>query len=165
MDPLSNALPPTFGSASLTGSYHDFSGLGKLKGQARTDAKSAIRETAQQFEAMFLQQMMKSMRDASFKSDLVESSGKETFEAMFDKEVAMGMARRNSIGLADLLVKHMPDPAAQASTAEVLKTRGTQSMSLHPAPEKAMSLQPNPPQVLPLPRPGGPMTLQGLRHE
>jgi hypothetical protein len=77
----------------------------------------------------------------------------------------MGMARRNSIGLADLLVKHMPDPAAQASTAEVLKTRGTQSMSLHPAPEKAMSLQPNPPQVLPLPRPGGPMTLQGLRHE
>ena len=98
MDPLSNALPPAAGPASLTGSYHDFNGLGKLKGQARTDAKSAMRETAQQFEAMFLQQMMKSMRDASFKSDLVESNGKETFEAMFDKEVSMGMARRNSIG-------------------------------------------------------------------
>ena len=65
MDPLSNVLPPATGSASLTGSYHDFNGLGKLKGQARTDAKSAMRETAQQFEAMFLQQMMKSMRDAS----------------------------------------------------------------------------------------------------
>jgi len=124
-----------------------------------------MRETAQQFEAMFLQQMMKSMRDASFKSDLVESSGKETFEAMFDKEVSMGMARRNSIGLADLLVKHMPDPAAQASTAEVLKTRGTQGMSLHPAPEKALPLQANTPQLLPIMRPGGPMNLKGLRHE
>jgi len=165
MDPLINALPPAPGSASLTGSYHDFNGLGKLKGQARTDAKSAMRETAQQFEAMFLQQMMKSMRDASFKSDLVESSGKETFEAMFDKEVSMGMARRNSIGLADLLVKHMPDPAAQASTAEVLKTRGTQGMSLHPAPEKALPLQANTPQLLPIMRSGGPMTLKGLRHE
>ena len=165
MDPLSNALPPAARSASLTGSYHDFNGLGKLKGQARTDAKSAMRETAQQFEAMFLQQMMKSMRDASFKSDLVESSGKETFEAMFDKEVSMGMARRNSIGLADLLVKHMPDPAAQASTAELLKTRGTHGMSLHPAPDKAMSLQPNPAQMLPILRPGGPMSLKGHRYE
>ena len=43
MDPLSNALPPAAGPASLTGSYHDFNGLGKLKGQARTDAKSAMR--------------------------------------------------------------------------------------------------------------------------
>ena len=45
-------------------SYLDFDGLGQLKGQARTDAKSAIKETAQQFEALFLQMMMKSMRDS-----------------------------------------------------------------------------------------------------
>ena len=75
MDPLSNALPPAATTAGVTGSYLDFGGLGKLKGQARTDAKAATRETAQQFEAMFLQMMMKTMRDAMPKSDLVESAG------------------------------------------------------------------------------------------
>ena len=36
-----------------TNSYLDFDGLGQLKGQARKDAKGALRETAQQFEALF----------------------------------------------------------------------------------------------------------------
>ena len=58
-----------------------------LRGQARQDGKAALRETAQQFEGMFLQMMLKSMREATVKSDLVESSGAETFEAMFDKRI------------------------------------------------------------------------------
>jgi flagellar protein FlgJ len=158
MDPLSNALPPTAASAGVTGSYLDFGGLGKLKGQARTDAKAATRETAQQFEAMFLQMMMKTMRDAMPKSDLVESPGKETFEGMFDKEVSMAMANRNSLGLADMLVKHMPDGNnAPVSTASALQAR---SMSLLPEPAKAMPLNGAPPAALPLPRTGGPMSLQ-----
>ncbi|NDB01333.1 MAG: hypothetical protein EBY25_10500 [Betaproteobacteria bacterium] len=128
MDPLLNALPPAASAANLTSSYHDFNGLGKLKGQARTDSKSAMRETAQQFEALF-------------------------------------MSRRNSIGLADMLLKHMPDPAAQASTADMLKSRGTQAMSLRPAPDKALPLQVSPVQLAPLLRPGGPMPLKEQRHE
>ena len=109
MDSLSNALPPSAQAAAMTGSYLDFDGLSKLKGQARTDSKAATRETAQQFEAMFLQMMMKSMRDATPKSELNESSATETFEAMFDKEVSVAMSKRNALGLADMLVKHMPD--------------------------------------------------------
>ena len=46
-------------TSSTTRSYLDFDGLGQLKGQARQDAKSALRETAQQFEALFLQMTMK----------------------------------------------------------------------------------------------------------
>ena len=56
-----------------TRSYLDFEGLGQLRGQARKDGKAALRETAQQFEGMFLQMMLKSMREATAKSDLVES--------------------------------------------------------------------------------------------
>ncbi len=170
MDALSNTLQAPASAELLTGGYHDFSGLGKLKGQARSDAKAATRETAQQFEAMFLQMMLKSMREASVKSDLNESSGKDTFEAMFDKEISMAMAKRNSLGLADLLVKHMPnstasanDPASPAATAELLKARGP--MTLQPAPASAMSLQPATPVLAPLPRRDGPMSLKGLRYE
>jgi flagellar protein FlgJ len=167
MDALSNTLQAPASAEPLTSGYLDFSGLGKLKGQARSDAKAATRETAQQFEAMFLQMMLKSMRDASVKSDLNESSGKDTFEAMFDKEISVAMAKRNSLGLADLLVKHIPNSTAPAdnpaATADLLKARGP--MTLQPAPASAVSLQPAPPVLAPLPRRDGPMSLKGLRYE
>jgi flagellar protein FlgJ len=163
MDSPSNAPLPAASAGDVTGSYLDFGGLGKLKGQARTDAKSATRETAQQFEAMFLQMMMKSMRDASPKSDLVESAGKDTFEAMFDKEVSVSMAKRNTLGIADLLVKHMPDTAVPpVSTAAMLEARNNQNkhgMALHPEPAKGMSLQAPAPALAALPRTGLPMPL------
>ena len=107
-----------------TRSYLDFEGLGQLKGQARQDAKSATRETAQQFEAMFIQMMMKSMRESVMKSDLSENAPLETYQGMFDKEVSMQLAKRNSIGLADMLVKNLEQmEAAKMSTAEILKMR------------------------------------------
>ena len=109
---------------STTSSYLDFDGLGQLKGQARQDAKGAIRETAQQFEALFLQMMMKSMRESIVKSELSESNTMETFEGMFDKEVSVQLAKKNSMGLADMLVKNLEQQQANvATTAEILKQR------------------------------------------
>ncbi len=162
MDINNNAPLPAPANADVSGSYLDFGGLGKLKGKAHADAKAATRETAQQFEAMFLQMMMKSMRDATPKSDLVESAGKDTFEAMFDKEVSMAMAKRSSLGLADMLVKHMPDTSApQPSTAALLEARNLKPkpMSLLPEPAKPMSLTPVAQPLAPLPRVGGPIPL------
>lgn len=179
MDALSNNLPPA-ASAALTGtgagSYLDFDALGRLKGQAARDGKSAARETAQQFEALFLQMMMKSMRDASFKSDLVESQAKDTFEGMFDKEVSLAMAKKNTLGLADMLIKNMPDPAVQAanakalqelqnqqatSTASVLQARAAsgKGFSLAPPVAAPLSLQQAPQSPLALPRTGAPLPL------
>ena len=132
MDAISNAAPS---------SYLDFDGLGQLKGQARTDAKSAIRETAQQFEALFLQMMMKSMRESIVKSELSESSTMETFEGMFDKEVSVQLAKKNSVGLADMLVKNFEQQQASiATTAEILKQR--QDPAAFNATAKGMALNP-----------------------
>jgi flagellar protein FlgJ len=159
MDPISNssnALPAA--SAVTPRSYLDFDGLGQLKGQARQDAKAATRETAQQFEGMFIQLMMKSMREASVKSDLSESSAKDTFEGMFDKEVATQMAKRNSLGIADMLVKNMP-VANAPSTAAMLEAHNVGAAAAMPLNREkttakglslAVPLQP----ALPLQRPG-----------
>ena len=111
-------------SSTSPSSYLDFDGLGQLKGQARTDAKGAIRETAQQFEALFLQMMMKSMRESIVKSEMSESNTMETFEGMFDKEVSVQLAKKNSMGLADMLVKNLEQQQANiATTADILKQR------------------------------------------
>jgi flagellar protein FlgJ len=161
MDPLTNAMPPA--AAAVTGSYLDFGGIGKLKGQAHSDAKAATRETAQQFEAMFLQMMMKTMRDAIPKSGLNESAAEETFQGMFDKEVSLAMAKRNSLGLADMLVKHMPDPnATQPSTAQMLQARQPKAMPLQAPPASPMALQAAAPALAPLPKPAGAMPLTGI---
>jgi len=122
-----------------TRSYLDFEGLGLLKGQARQDAKAATRETAQQFEAMFIQMMMKSMRESVMKSDLSENAPLETYQGMFDKEVSMQLAKRNSMGLADMLVKNLEQmEAAKMSTADILKMREEGGMP----PAKPISLNP-----------------------
>jgi Rod binding domain-containing protein len=128
-------------SSPSTNSYLDFDGLGQLKGQARTDAKGAIRETAQQFEALFLQMMMKSMRESIVKSEMSDSNTMETFEGMFDKEVSVQLAKKNSIGLADMLVKNFEQQQASiATTADILKQR--QDPAAFNATAKAMALNP-----------------------
>ena len=115
-------MDPT--TSSTTRSYLDFDGLGQLKGQARQDAKSALRETAQQFEALFLQMTMKTMRESIVKSDLSEDKTIEMYESMFDKEVSVQLAKRNSLGLADMLVRNLEaQQASITTTAEILKQR------------------------------------------
>lgn len=167
MDPINNANSSLPAASSVTPrSYLDFDGLGKLKGQARQDAKAATQETAQQFEGLFIQMMMKSMREATVKSDLSESSAKDTFEGMFDKEVATQMAKRNTLGIADMLVKNMP-VANAPSTADMLQAHNagaSKGMALdrgQTAP-KGYSLKAPVQSVLPLQRPG-PMSLLGTQ--
>lgn len=161
MEPVNNA------SAR---SYLDFQGLGELKGQAARDGKAALRETAQQFEAMFLQMMMKSMRESIEKSDLVQSGHTETFEGMFDREVSVAMAKRNSLGLADMLVQAQERQMGSISTAEALQARQAGAADKADkadkadvrrldAPVPAIPLQAAPQVFDPLKRPGGPLPI------
>jgi peptidoglycan hydrolase FlgJ len=109
-------LPPA------TGSYHDFASLGALRGQASRDQHKAVRETAVQFEAFFVQQMMKTMREAVMKSELVESGAGDTYQDMMDKELSLSIARGRGMGLATMLEREMLKPGA-ASTQDALKAR------------------------------------------
>ena len=63
----------------------DFAGLGELKARARLDQKDAAQEVGRQFEAMFIQMIFKSMRQANepLKGDLMQSSGGDSFEQMY----------------------------------------------------------------------------------
>jgi len=149
-------------SQPVSRSYLDFEGLGQLKGQARADSKGALRQTAQQFEALFLQMTMKSMRDSVVKSDLIESTTSDQYESMFDKEVSVQLAKRNSMGLADMLGKSLE--ARQASTpvtADVLKARDPAAQAAMPLTTEQLGvpLQAAKKLMNDLPRPQGAMLL------
>lgn len=110
--------------SSRVQSHLDFQGLGELKGQAQRQESGALREVAQQFEAMFIQQIMKTMREAGFKGgELIESQAMDTFQSMHDKEISMQMARRGSFGLADMLVRSMEQQGRAVPAAEALAAR------------------------------------------
>jgi flagellar protein FlgJ len=134
-------------SSAAAKSYSDFGALGELRGKAQRNDKTALRESAEQFEALFIQMMLKSMREASsvMKSDLFQSNALETFEGMYDKELSMSMAKRNALGFADVVVKQLSQQQSAPSTAELLALR-----------QKAGSLMP---AGMPLNQPQLPMRL------
>ena len=119
---------------SMPRSYTDFTGLGELRGKAQKDQNSALRESAQQFEGLFIQMMLKSMREANepMKDENNKSHAVETFEGMFDKEVSLQMSKRGALGVADFMERAVKQQQAPApSTDALLKSRG-KGMALNP---------------------------------
>jgi flagellar protein FlgJ len=140
-------------------SYSDFGALGELRGKAQRNDKTALRESAEQFEALFIQMMLKSMREANnvLKSDMFQSNALETFQGMYDKELSMSMAKRNALGFADVVVKQLSQQQSTPSTADLLAAK-QHGLSLVPAgmplhkPVLPMSLTPVEQTPMPLPK-------------
>jgi peptidoglycan hydrolase FlgJ len=102
---------PTINAQAFT----DFSSLSNLKRDARNDPQENLRAVAQQFESLYLNMMLKSMRAASFGDPLFDSSNGEMYRDMYDNQIALQMSQQKGIGLADMLVKQLQQnlPAAK----------------------------------------------------
>ncbi|MBN9227912.1 MULTISPECIES: flagellar assembly peptidoglycan hydrolase FlgJ [Legionella] len=88
----------------------DFNALNELKVQAQNNAKEALPEAAKQFEGIFLQSMLKSMRMGQHfleESSPFRGKDRETFQDMLDAQYASTIANSKSVGLADMLAKQM----------------------------------------------------------
>ena len=98
--------------------YTDFSQLESLKAEAQANPNAALEEVAQQFESLFMQMMLKSMRDATIKSDLFSSDQMDTYQTMADQQTALSLSQQGGIGLARVLVEQM-QVRGQVSGAEL----------------------------------------------
>jgi flagellar protein FlgJ len=87
--------------------YTDFRGLAQLKGQAQKNSPEALKKVSRQFESLFIQMAMKSMRQATIKSDLMNSSQTDTYREMYDQQLALELGNRSRLGLADMIEKQM----------------------------------------------------------
>ena len=87
--------------------FNDIGYLSSLRVEAASAPSKAIEEVASQFEALFIQQMMKSMRDAGPKSDLMQSDHLETYQSMADQQMAVSLSQQGGIGIARVLVEQM----------------------------------------------------------
>jgi flagellar protein FlgJ len=139
-------LGPAFDRAALAA---DAAGFAELRRAARDDDPDALRETAQQFEALFVQRMLKEMRSASIGGGLFDSSRMEMYEQMFDQQVALDLSRRGGLGIADQLVRQLgragADSATQGSGNEALRIDGS------PAAPRPLRLDAPADEALPVP--------------
>lgn len=84
----------------------DTQSLEKLRAQARHSPDQALQAAAQQFESVFLNMMLKSMREATPQDGMFDSEQTRMFTGMLDQQLAQNMASRG-VGLADIMVRQL----------------------------------------------------------
>lgn len=138
------------GTINPAGLAVDTKSLESLKQQAKTSPQQATRQAAQQFEAMFMNMLLKSMREALPNSDPLASGAGKTFTGMLDSELAQKLASGKGLGLADVMVRQLerksgsspaaaPVAAATAGPAMTMTRKTAPAAPAATAPAAAMS--------------------------
>jgi flagellar protein FlgJ len=102
--------------SSLTANKVDQLQKQALSGEYKDDKQ--LKQLAQQFESIFMNQLMKSMRETLPKDGLLSSFSVDMYESMFDQEVAGEMSKGRGMGLADVLYKQLSQMNAAKSSGE-----------------------------------------------
>ena len=97
--------------------YADFNGLEGLKKGAKADDPKAIRAAAQQFESLFTDMMLKSMREAKLGQGLGDTQESDLYQDVYDQQLSLKMAQGKGIGLADMLVQQLTRNSAAKAAA------------------------------------------------
>ncbi len=84
----------------------DAASLNRLKFQAGQATPAAIKETAKQFEALFMRELLKSLRDATMKSGLMDSPQGDLGTDLLDQQFAVQMAGQPG-GLSEIIAKQL----------------------------------------------------------
>ena len=89
----------------------DVNSLNSLKSQANANNPQAAREAAKQLESLFMHEMIKSMRQATMKSGLLDNESSKLADSMMDQQLSVAMAG-------------MPGGLADAITAQIARSMG-----------------------------------------
>ena len=128
----------------------DFAGLAKMRAGAVQGDEKVTKEVAQQFEAIFINMMLKSMREATDRSGLLDSESTKTYESMFDQQLSTELAANGTFGIAQALQNQLnlsPTAKTEGGAMPLPKSQGYELRQNNGAYE----LQ-RPGRSLPLPR-------------
>jgi flagellar protein FlgJ len=101
----------------------DVKGIGELRQSAKANDPAALKTAATQFEAMFINMMMKSMRDATPQDGMLDSQQSKMYTTMLDQQTSQNLAKRGT-GLADVLIRQL---------SQATQLQATQLQALAPA--------------------------------
>ena len=117
------AMPPAIPTAALAA---DTRSLDALRLKSGSDPKAAAREAAKAFEALFTQELMKSMRASTMASGLLDNEGSKLGTELLDSQLATRMAGMPG-GLSDVIARQLerqmglnPGPIPSTASANPL---------------------------------------------
>ncbi|MGI1677416.1 MAG: flagellar assembly peptidoglycan hydrolase FlgJ [Cellvibrionaceae bacterium] len=133
---LSNHSPLSIGKDA----YTDLSSLKKINQMADTDKSTALKELSKQFESIFINLMLKTMRESNAvfeEGGLFNSSEMKFHRESFDNQLALNLSNQGGIGLADAFYQqmHRQYDASQSEGSDVKsieKTAVTEAFTLDP---------------------------------
>ena len=107
----------------------DFAGLAQMRAGAVQGDEKVTKEVAQQFEAIFINMMLKSMREATDRSGLLDSESTKTYESMFDQQLSTELAANGTFGIARALQNQLnlsPTAKTEGAALPFPKSQGYQ---------------------------------------
>ena len=104
-------------SVASSAAYYDFHELSSLRAQAVQAPGQALRDVAGQFESLFMQMMVKSMREATIDGGLFSSNQMDTYQSMLDQQMSLHLSGQGALGLADILVDQLEGVQGQDTSA------------------------------------------------
>ncbi|QTH05686.1 rod-binding protein [Vibrio fluvialis] len=112
--------------------YHDNNALANIKNAA--DKHAALETVAGQFEAMFLQLVLRQMRSSSDvmadEDSPFNSKQQGVFRDMYDGQLAIEMAKKQRSGIADMLVKQL-SPVVDGAGSNVVELAAAAERASH----------------------------------
>lgn len=139
--------PLGLGRRSLdSGSYSDLNRLNQLKVGKDRDGEENVRKVAQEFESLFLNEMLKSMRSATevlSKDNPFNSQASKQYQDMHDQQLSVTLSREGGgVGLAEVLIRQLtkqkevsdkPNPFDQVAQTAGAKWASNPNAAVAPA--------------------------------
>ena len=116
----------------------DVQGVDGLRHTARTSPQEGLKQASRQFEALFMQMVLKSMRDATPSDGLLDSQQAKVYTSMLDQQLAQSLSGRG-LGLADAMQAQLqrsigtlgtpPSAATRTNAANSIPQPGTTALT------------------------------------
>lgn len=103
--------------------YHDFQSMQEMRKFANKDSKDeGIKVVAKQLESVFLQMVVKSMREANkaFESDIFGDQSGDLYHDMYDQQMTLSLSKGEGIGLAKII-------ESQLKSVNITRSNGLKS--------------------------------------
>jgi len=116
------------------GAAFDLHDLDALRLAAKRAPQQGLRAAAQQMEGLFVQMMLKSMRDAAFQDGPFDSQQSRLFTSLYDQQISQDIAAQGRLGFAEMIVRQVqgasrPPAAVRQIAAPLAATRAPRARS------------------------------------
>lgn len=111
----------------------DTQSVGKLRLQAKQSPDAGLKAVAQQFEGIFLNMMLKGMRDGLPGNEIFDNDQSKLYTQMFDQQLSQKLSAGKGIGLADMIIKQMSRQGMAPDAVDRLPAAA--NVPLHPLPQ------------------------------